>query len=106
MSGFGTWVAILALAAGTYGLRLSGVLLRQRVTFSPWTQQMVDRAVVLLLVAVVATSTLLDGAAFGGWSRTIGVAVGGAVALAKGPLFLVVLVAAGSTAGLRLAGVA
>lgn len=99
-------VAIAVLALGTYAFRVGGVMLRQRVELSPWASALLDRAVVLLLVAVLATSTLLDADGFGGWSRSIGVAAGGAVALLKGPLFLVVLTAAATTAGLRWAGMA
>ena len=56
-------------------------------------------------MALVATAALTDGTGFAGWARPAGVAVGALAAWRKVPFVLVVVLAAGTTAGLRLLGV-
>jgi branched-subunit amino acid transport protein len=98
-------VAIVVLATGTYGLRVAGTTLQSRLTLSARTQRAMTAASVIMLVALIATASLLDGHAFAGWARPAGVAVGGLLAWRRAPLVAVVLAAAGVTAGLRLFGV-
>lgn len=98
-----TWTAVLALAAGTYLLRLSGLVLRDRLALSPRVERLLDLGATALLVALVATATFAaDGGA--GWARPIGVLVGGVAAWRRVPFVLVVLLAAATTAGLRYLG--
>jgi len=99
-------LAIGVLAAGTYGFRITGTTLQSRLTLSARTQRAMTAASVIMLVALVATASLLDGHAFVGWARPAGVAAGGLLAWRRAPLVAVVLTAAGVTAGLRLIGVA
>jgi len=101
-----TWAAVLALAAGTYLVRLSGILLRERVALPARIARLTDLGATALLVALVATAALTDGGGFAGWARPAGVVVGGIAALLKVPFVLVVVLAAGTTAGLRALGVA
>jgi branched-subunit amino acid transport protein len=101
-----TWLALFALAGGTYLLRFGGIALRGRVRLPDRVERYVDLGATALLVALVATATLLDGAAFAGWARPAGVAVGGLAAWRRAPFVLVVVLAAGTTAGLRALGVA
>ena len=101
-----TWPAVLTLAAGTYLLRLAGLVLRDRLRLPAPVERLVDLGATALLVALVATATLLDGAAFAGWARPAGVAVGALAAVLRAPFVLVVVLAAGTTAGLRAIGVA
>jgi branched-subunit amino acid transport protein len=100
-----TWPALLTLAGGTYLLRLAGLVLRKRVRLPARVARLVDLGATALLVALVATATLLDGAAFAGWSRVAGVAVAALAAWRRAPFVLVVVLAAGTTAALRALGI-
>jgi branched-subunit amino acid transport protein len=93
------------LSAGTLAFRLSGPLLRERLTFPPWAQKLLEAAAVILLAALVATTALTQGHAFVGPSRPAGVLVGGILAWRKAPFLVVVIAAAATTAILRLLGV-
>jgi hypothetical protein len=53
----------------------------------------------------VATTALTSGHHLAGAARPLGVLAGGTAAWRKAPFFLVVLIAAGTTALLRLGGV-
>ena len=101
-----TWPALFALAGGTYLLRFGGIALRGRVQLPARVERYVDLGATALLVALVATAALLDGAAFAGWARPLGVAIGALAAWRRAPFVLVVVLAAGTTAGLRALGVA
>jgi branched-subunit amino acid transport protein len=101
-----SWTALLVLAGGTYLLRLSGLVLRDRLHLPPRVERYVDLGATALLVALVAVATLLDGEAFAGWSRPAGVVVGALAAWRRAPFVVVVVLAAGTTAGLRALGVA
>ena len=100
-----SWAAVLALGAGTYLLRLAGLLLRGRVSVPERVQRYLDLGATALLVALVATAALTEAGGFAGWARPAGVAVGAAAALLRAPFVLVVVLAAATTAGLRAAGV-
>jgi branched-subunit amino acid transport protein len=100
-----TWSALIALAGGTYVLRLAGIALRGRVRLPARVERYVDLGATALLVALVATAALLDGGAFAGWGRPAGVAVGALAAWRRAPFVLVVVLAAATTAGLRALGV-
>jgi branched-subunit amino acid transport protein len=99
-----TWVIVLALGAGTYSIRLAGVLLRDKVTLPPRVARLTDLGATALLVALVATAALTESGGFAGWARPAGVLVGAVAAWLKVPFVLVVLLAAGTTAGLRALG--
>jgi branched-subunit amino acid transport protein len=100
-----TWPALLTLAAGTYLMRLAGLVLRGRLRLPARVERYVDLGATALLVALVTTAALLDGSAFAGWARPAGVAVGALAAWRRAPFVLVVVLAAGTTAGLRALGV-
>ena len=93
------------LVAGTYAFRLSGQVLRARIKFPPRAERLLEGAAVILLAALVATTALTQGHGFSGVARPVGVLVGGVLAWRKAPFLVVVIVAAGVTAGLRLLGV-
>ena len=99
-----TW-AVLALAAGTYLMRLSGVLLRGRVTLPALVGRLLDLGATALIAALVATAALTDASGFAGWARAAAVGVGALAAWRRLPFVLVVLLAAGTAAGLRALGV-
>jgi branched-subunit amino acid transport protein len=96
---------MLTLSAGTIACRMAGPALRQRLTFPPWAERLLEAAAVVMLAALVATTALTKGHAFSGLARPAGVLVGGVLAWRKAPFLLVVIAAAGTTAILRLLGV-
>jgi branched-subunit amino acid transport protein len=98
-------VAVLAIAVGTYGFRVAGPLLRDRVELSERIRTLLSTAAVVLLVALIATASLMDGRHLAGVALPAGVLVGGVLAWRKAPFVVVVLAAAACTAGLRLLGV-
>jgi branched chain amino acid efflux pump len=97
-------VAVLLLAAGTFALRLAGPGLRARLRSTAQVRSRLDAAVAVLLCAVVATSTLLEGQEWAGAARPVGVATAGLLAWWRAPFVVVVLAASATTAGLRLVG--
>jgi branched-subunit amino acid transport protein len=98
-------LAIVALAAGTYGFRLAGPALRHRLRLSGRVQRLLAAATAVLLVALAATSALTEGHSFAGWARPAGVLTGGVLAARRAPLPVVVVAACATTAILRLLGV-
>lgn len=95
---------ILGLAVGTYAFRLGGVLLRDR-EMPAWLRRTLPLGAAALLAALAATAALTEGGAFTGLARPAGVLAGVALAWRRAPFIVVVLVAAGTTAALRLLGV-
>ncbi|MFI9008291.1 AzlD domain-containing protein [Actinosynnema sp. NPDC053489] len=100
-----TLAAVLVLAAGTYALRLAGPLLRDRVTLSARVTLLMSTAATVLLFALMATSALTRGHGFAGVALPAGVLVAGVAAWRKAPFVVVVVLAAVTTAVLRLLGV-
>jgi branched-subunit amino acid transport protein len=96
---------LIALSAGTFAFRFAGPVLRQRITFPPRAERLLEAAAVVLLAALVATTGLTKGPGFAGFARPAGVLVGGVLAWRKAPFLVVVLAAAATTAVLRLLGV-
>ncbi|SDK37079.1 Branched-chain amino acid transport protein (AzlD) [Actinopolyspora mzabensis] len=92
---------VLALAAGTYAMRAAGPLLRGRLHISERGRWLLSVAAVTLLAAFVTVSACYESGSFAGWPRVVGVLVGGVLAWRRAPFVIVVLVAAGVTAGLR-----
>jgi branched-subunit amino acid transport protein len=93
------------LAAGTYAFRLSGQVLRARVSVPPRVERLIETAAVVLLAALVATTALTEGHGFTGPARPAGVLVGGVLAWRRAPFAVIVIAAAATTAVLRLLGV-
>ena len=75
-------LAIVALAAITYAFRIIGPLCRDRVTLPPAATLLFADATAVLLIALAATSALMNGHDFAGWARPAGVLVAG---LLSGP---------------------
>jgi branched-subunit amino acid transport protein len=97
--------AVLVLALGTYAFRIAGPVLRQRMRVPARVERLLADAATVLLVALVVTSALTDGQVFAGWARPAGVAVAAVLAVRRAPFPVIVVAAAGTTAGLRLLGV-
>lgn len=99
-------VSATLLGLGTYAFRAAGPLLHARVTVSPTMQSVMSISATVLLVALGATAAVFDGASPAGWARAAGVAVAVLLAWRRVTFVVIVLAAAGTTAGLRLLGVA
>jgi branched-subunit amino acid transport protein len=98
-------LAIVALAAGTYLLRLAGPVFQHRIKIPDRLQGLLSAAAVVLLIALAATSALTQGHGFAGWARPAGVLAGGLLAVRRAPFPVVIIAAAATTAILRLCGV-
>jgi branched-subunit amino acid transport protein len=99
------WPAVLTLAAGTYLLRLAGLVLRGRLAVPARVERYLDLGASALLVALPATAALTEAGGFAGWARPAGVAVGALAAWRRLPFVLVVVLAAATTGVLRYLGV-
>ncbi|MGW0183403.1 AzlD domain-containing protein [Nocardia sp. NPDC003345] len=97
--------AITALATGTFAFRIAGPLLGARVSLGPRSATALATVSVIVLTALMATTALTEGHGGAGAARPAGVLVAGALAWRRVPLPVVLLAAAGTTAGLRLLGV-
>lgn len=114
-----TITAILVLAAGTFAFRVAGPLLREwmvrsaarradesgEVALPARVTELMSVAATVLLVALIATSSLTDGGGFAGVALPAGVLTAGVLAWRKVPFVFVVIVATGVAAGLRALGV-
>lgn len=104
MSDLGLVLPVLALAAGTFVIRLGGVRFGGS-RLSLHLQRWGDPAVIVLIASVAATATLYDGQAFAGWARIAGVATAAGLAAMRAPLVVVVVAAAAVAAALRALGI-
>jgi branched-subunit amino acid transport protein len=73
-------VGLITLSAGTFAFRLAGPVLRQRISFPPWAERLLETAAVILLAALVVTTGLTEGHHLAGLARPAGVCVGGVLA--------------------------
>lgn len=96
---------IVGLAVGTYGFRVAGVVLRDRLDMPESVRRVLPLAAAALLGALAATAALTEGGALAGVARPAGVLVGVLLAWRRAPFILVVVAAAVTTALLRLLGV-
>jgi branched-subunit amino acid transport protein len=101
-----TWIAVLATAAGCYGLKLAGLTVPQRLLASPLVRRFAELVPVALLAALSAVQSATSGQAIDldpGRLAGLGAAI---VALVlRAPFLVVIVVAAGTVAALRAAGV-
>ena len=97
-------VVIGLLAVGTYGFRLSGILLHNRLRLPEPVARVLPLAAVALLAALAVTAAVTQGGGFAGWARPAGVLAGVIAALCRLPFVAVVVIAAGTAALLRACG--
>jgi branched-subunit amino acid transport protein len=97
---------MLSVAVGTYALRVAGPVLSYWVDLPDATKLLFTHAAIVLLFALVVTSTFIQGANFAGWSRLIGVGVGAFLIVVRAPLALALGAGIATTAGLRWLGIA
>lgn len=95
-----TWLAVALLAGVCVFMRVA-VPLGLGDRRPPWLERALEAAMPALLAALVVTGAASDGEGLDLDPRLAGVTAGAAVVLARGPLLLVVVAAAGVTALLR-----
>lgn len=97
------WAAILLTAAGCYALKLAGLSVPDSVLDRPIVRRVADLVPVALLGALVAIQAFSTGQDLTTDARLVGVGAGVVALLLRAPFIVVVLVAALTTALVRLA---
>jgi branched-subunit amino acid transport protein len=102
----GAWIAVLATAAGCYGLKLAGLTVPQRVLASPRVRRFAELVPVALLAALSAVQTVTSGHAFDlDPARLAGLGAAVIALVLRVQFLAVIVVAAGTAAALRAAGI-
>ncbi len=102
----GTWIAVLATAAGCYAFKLAGLTVPQRVLASPRVRRFAELVPVALLAALSVVQTVASGQAFDlDPARLAGLGAAVVALLLRAPFLLVIVAAAGTAAALRAAGI-
>jgi branched chain amino acid efflux pump len=98
-------IVLVTLAAGTYAIRATGIVLRDKIVLPNWLQSLLPVAATTLLAALIATAVFTDAGHLSlGVARPAGVLVGVVLAWKRAPFAVVVIAAAATAALLRLAG--
>jgi branched-subunit amino acid transport protein len=97
------WAAIIVTAVGCYLLKLAGLCVPDTVLDRPLVRRIANLIPVALLSALVAVDCLSTGQSLTFDARLAGVGAGLVTLLCKAPFLVVVVVAALTTAALRLA---
>ena len=93
---------LLALAAGTYMLKAAAPLLLGDRQLAPWLQRLASLLPASLLAALVAVSTFTADGAMTVDARMAGLVAAATALMLRAPFVLVVLLAAATTALVRL----
>ena len=96
------WVAVIVTAVGCYLLKLAGLSVPEAVLEHPVVERVADLLPVALLAALVGIQVFADGSALVIDARLAGLAVAVVALLLRAPFLVVVLLAAGTAALLRL----
>lgn len=96
------WLAIIVTAVGCYLLKLAGLSVPSQVLDQPFVRRLADLIPVALLGALVAVQAFSTGQDLTVDARLLGVGAAMLALLAKAPFLVVVVVAALTTALLRL----
>jgi branched-subunit amino acid transport protein len=103
----GTWAAVLATAAGCYGLKLAGLTVPRRVLDRPLIRRFAELVPVALLAALIAVQTVGAGQSLSlDPARLAGLGAAVIALLLRAPFLAVIVAAAGTAAALRALGVA
>jgi branched-subunit amino acid transport protein len=97
-------VVVLALAVGTFAMRLAGVVLADRIHLPEPVKRLLPLAAVAMLAALAVTAALTEAGQAAGVARPAGVLVGVILAWRRLPFAVVIIAAAATAAGLRLLG--
>ncbi len=96
------WAAIIVAGAGCYLLKLAGLSVPDKVLERPFVRRLADLIPVALLAALVAEQALSTRQELTVDARLVGLAAGAVALLARAPFLVVVIVAALTTALIRL----
>lgn len=96
------WTAVLLTASGCFLLKLAGFVVPASWVEQPAVSRVVGLLPVALLAALIAVGTLTEGSRLVLDARAAGLAVAAAAVWLRAPFVVVVLLAAGVTAALRL----
>jgi branched-subunit amino acid transport protein len=96
------WTAVLLGSLGCYAIKLAGLSVPARVLGSPRVERLGALLPVALLAALTATQTFATARGVTVDARAAGLAVALVAVLLRAPFLVVVVVAAGTTALLRL----
>lgn len=97
------WIAIVATGLGCYALKLTGLLIPQRILDDRRVRRFTELVPVALLTALIAVQTLGHGQALEvNGPRLAGLAAAVVALLLRAPFLAVLVVAAAVTALLRL----
>jgi branched-subunit amino acid transport protein len=103
----GTWIAVLATAAGCYALKLAGLTVPPRLLASPRVRRFAELVPVALLAALAAVQSATSGHAIDlDPARLAGMGAALAALALRAPFLVVIVAAAATAAVLRVAGVA
>jgi branched-subunit amino acid transport protein len=99
------WIAVIATGLGCYALKLGGLVTPQRVLDDPRVRRFTELVPVALLTALIAVQALADGKSLDlDPARLAGLGAAVAALVLRAPFLVVLVAAAGVTAGLRLLG--
>ncbi len=98
-----TWPAILVAAAGCYAWKLLGLSVPARILEHPVVERIADLLPVAMLAALIAVQVLTTGQSIEVDARVIGLGAAVVALLLRAPFIVVVLVAAVTTALVRVA---
>ena len=101
----GTWVAVLATAAGCYALKLAGLTVPQRLLASPVARRFAELVPVALLAALTGVQTFASGQSLqADPARLAGMGAAVAALLARAPFLVIIVAAAATAAAVRALG--
>jgi branched-subunit amino acid transport protein len=101
------WIAVLVTAAGCYAMKAAGLTIPRRVLARPRLRRFAELVPVTLLAALVAVQAAAEGQRLVfDPARLAGLGAALAALLLRAPFLVVIIAAAGTAAGLRLAGLA
>ncbi|MEU5989324.1 AzlD domain-containing protein [Spirillospora sp. NPDC047418] len=99
------WIAVIATGLGCYALKLAGLVTPQCVLDDPRVRRFTELVPVALLTALIAVQALADGKSLDlDPARLAGLGAAVAALVLRAPFLVVLVAAAGVTAGLRLLG--
>jgi hypothetical protein len=98
------WAALLVTAAGCYALKLLGLAAPKRLLEHPLASRVSALLPAALLAALLVVQTLATGTRLVVDARVVGIAAAVVAVLLRAPFLVVVAVAAGAAAAVRLLG--
>ncbi|MEP7023100.1 MAG: AzlD domain-containing protein [Actinomycetota bacterium] len=99
------WAAVLITAAGCYALKLTGLVVPQRLLARPLPRRFAELVPVALLAALIAVQAFASGRALqADPARLAGMGAAVVALLARAPFLAVIVAAAGTAALVRATG--